>query len=435
VFLTPTIATVLESIMPRRFCVVSIAFLLAAVPTALHADSLQETMNQTLEAKQDQLVEVLRDIHRHPESAGEEERTAKLVADYLESLDIEVTSGVGGHGVVGILRGGKPGPVVAYRADMDAIRTEMPDPSPIKSTIPGVRHICGHDVHVAVALGIAEALASVREELPGAVKFIFQPAEEIGAGAKAMIEDGVMENPSPEAIYAVHCAPFQVGQFGSVEGFTLPGTEIVTIALSGEGDLETAAGAYAGVLSSLTNVAPPSSPEAAAELVSQEPMMRPDFMVGGVFLAEENPDGNGMKLLGMIKAPNEEIYAQARETARQGLAEVSIPGVSSEVSFLPGAIPATINDPELVQETRNVMHALIGKENLLEIRAITPFFSEDFAYYQQKIPGAMYFLGVSSESKGIVGMPHSPMFQADEGAVTVGARTMSGVILNYLESH
>ena len=163
--------------------------------------------------------------------------------------------------------------------------------------------------------------------------------------------------------------------------------------------------------------------------------MRQDFMVGGVFLAEEDPEGNGMTLLGMIKAPDEEIYAQAREKARMGLAEISIPEVSCEVEFTPGAIPATVNDIELVQKTRSTMHSLVGEENLLEIRTITPFFSEDFAYYQQRIPGVMYFMGVSDDTEGIVGMPHSPMFQADEAAIRVGARTMSGVLLNYLETH
>ena len=128
---------------------------------------------------------------------------------------------------MGILRGGQPGPVVAYRADMDAVRDNSPDPVPFRSELPGVRHICGHDIHTTVALGVAVALSAVRDELPGTVKFVFQPAEENIQGAKAMIEDGVLEDPAPSAIFAVHTAPLEVGQIGSVEGLGLPGLDII----------------------------------------------------------------------------------------------------------------------------------------------------------------------------------------------------------------
>jgi amidohydrolase len=150
-----------------------------------------EDVERQLQSVRADLIEVRRDIHRHPEVSGQEERTAWIVAERLRGSGLEVATGVGGHGVVGILRGGKPGPTVAYRADMDAVYSNAPDPVPFASETPGVRHICGHDIHTTVALGVAEALTAIRDELPGTVKFIFQPAEENIQGAYAMIEDRV----------------------------------------------------------------------------------------------------------------------------------------------------------------------------------------------------------------------------------------------------
>ena len=181
----------------------------------------------------DEIVEVRRDIHRHPETSGSEERTAGIVADRLRALDIDVRTGVGGHGVVGILRGGKPGPVVAFRADMDAVPSEAPDPVPFASDVPGVRHICGHDVHTAVGLALAEGLSAVRGQLAGTVLFIFQPAEENATGARAMIADGAFDDPRPESIFTVHSAPFPVGQLATAERVLMPGRDLVTVTVGG----------------------------------------------------------------------------------------------------------------------------------------------------------------------------------------------------------
>ena len=199
---------------------VGIASALAGAEAAAgqEADGRLAHMTTALEEAREDLIEVRRDIHRHPEASGQEERTAALVADRLRALGLEVETGVGGHGVVGVLRGGQPGPVVAYRADMDAVRDNSPDPVPFRSELPGVRHICGHDIHTTVALGVAVALSAVRDELPGTVKFVFQPAEENIQGAKAMIEDGVLEDPAPSAIFAVHTAPWRSVRSGPWKG-------------------------------------------------------------------------------------------------------------------------------------------------------------------------------------------------------------------------
>ena len=179
--------------------------------------SLQSRVARHVDAQTGELVVIRRDLHRHPELSGEEQRTAGIVAARLKTLGLQVRTGIGGHGVVGILTGGRPGPLVAYRADMDAVRSAEPDPVEFKSLVEGVRHICGHDVHVAIGLGLASALASVRADLPGRVMFIFQPSEERATGAQAMLDAGLFKD-RPAAIYGLHTAPIAVGRVVSRAG-------------------------------------------------------------------------------------------------------------------------------------------------------------------------------------------------------------------------
>jgi len=157
------------------------------------------------------LVDIRRDIHRNPELSGQEVRTANKIRKQLSKLGLEVKSNIGGHGVLGILRGKAPGPIVAWRADIDAYKDSSPDPVEFASRIKGVRHVCGHDVHTTIGLGIAETLKSVENEMSGTVMFIFQPAEETATGAKRMLEDGVFSELMPEAIFALHVCPIEEG--------------------------------------------------------------------------------------------------------------------------------------------------------------------------------------------------------------------------------
>lgn len=171
-------------------------------------------------------TDVRRDLHRNPELSGQEVRTAKVVADRLRQLGLDVRTGVGGHGVVGILTGGRPGPLVAYRADMDAVRSAAPDPVEFRSVVPGVRHICGHDVHVTIGLALASALSHVRADLPGRVMFVFQPAEERATGAKAMLDAGLFAREKPAAIFGLHAAPFDAGRLSSKAGLMMHPNQI-----------------------------------------------------------------------------------------------------------------------------------------------------------------------------------------------------------------
>ncbi|UCF18891.1 MAG: amidohydrolase [Gemmatimonadota bacterium] len=382
--------------------------------------ALGERIDRRLEVAQTELVELRRDIHRHPEVSGQEERTAKLVAERLRGLGLEVRTGIGGHGVVGILRGDEPGPVVAFRADMDAVYSGAPDPVAFASEAPGVRHICGHDIHTTVGLALAEALTEVKDELAGTVKFIFQPAEENIAGAAAMIEEGALEDPAPEAIFAYHSAPLEVGQIGSVEGLSLPGLDRITLVVRGDGNLEAAALVYARAIRSAS-----TGGEVAPE----------DFVVAMIGRPQERPEQGDWVVSGMLRAGSPEARADAKSEIEQAVAAVSEAGVAYELDYEDLVLPDMVNDPELVRSTLEPIRSVVGPEGLIESNTVTPYFSEDFSRYQQHVPGAMYWLGVSNSELGYVGMPHSPDFVADEEAIFVGARVMAAIIIDYLERH
>jgi metal-dependent amidase/aminoacylase/carboxypeptidase family protein len=371
-----------------------------------------------LQEVRDDLIAVRRDLHRHPEVSGQEVRTAGIVAARLRALGFEVRTGVGGHGVVGVLRGGRAGPVVAYRADMDAVLSTDPDPVPFASETPGVRHICGHDIHTTVALGIAEALAVVRAEVPGTVVLIFEPAEETTEGARAMIRDGVLRDPVPGAIFAVHTAPLEVGQIGSVEGMALPGHDRVTVTVRGTGNLEQGAGRCAGAIR-----AAGTGWEVAPE----------DFVLAAVGLPRAE-DGAWV-VRGLVRAGSIATRARAKQAILRNLAEIPQDGVTHEVRYEDLVLPDMVNDTALVRSTLATIRAAIGVEALVEVNQVTPYFSEDFAVFQQHVPGAMYWLGVSNSALGTVGMPHSPDYVADEGAIVVGAKAMAAVLIGYLATH
>lgn len=402
---------------------VTTLFVIAAASSATQhtqSQSNRDRIDRRLEHSRTEIVDLRRDIHRHPEVSGQEERTAGVVASRLRSLGLEVQTGVGGHGVVGVLRGERPGPVVAFRADMDAVYSSDPDPVSFASETSGVRHICGHDIHTTVGLAVAEGLAEIRDQLSGTVKFIFQPAEENVQGARAMIQEGVLDAPAPQAIFAYHSAPLQVGQIGSVEGLSLPGLDRVRVTLRGDGDLRAAGRAYARAIGSA------STPQAVPPA---------DFVAAMAGPPSQREDQGDWVVTGMVRAGSVEARARAKSQIMQAVAEVQLEGVEHELNFEDLVLPDMVNDSALVRSTLETIRSVVGPEGLLEVNTVTPYFSEDFAYFQQHIPGAMYWLGVSNSELGYIGMPHSPGFVADEEAIFVGARVMAAVLLDYLEKH
>jgi amidohydrolase len=410
-------ATVVAMVAPGT---VTVTVAGAETPSAVRA-----AVADALTGNEQSLIEFRRDIHRHPELAGQEVRTAKVIAERMRAAGLEVRTGVGGHGVVAVLKGGRPGPVVAYRADMDAIPTTGPDPVEFKSEDESVRHGCGHDIHVTIAVGMAEALSAVRDRLSGTVVFLFQPAEENGEGAAAMIADGALENPKPQAIFAVHCAPLEVGVIGSKPDMLLGGLDVVQVRITGEGEHDPAAEAVSAVLAGINTVSM-GVPQLDGES---------DFTMAGLFQAGPAEDGNGTMLVGMVRCSSEERHSTARAAIEEQVAAITAEGLTIELDYTEYAVPPVMNDAGLVARGNAVVQQLAGPDALYVVDGVTPFFSEDFSRFQQHVPGALYYLGVSNSAKGTVGLPHSPMFVADEGAILFGADAMSAILVDYLENH
>jgi metal-dependent amidase/aminoacylase/carboxypeptidase family protein len=413
-----------KDVFQRSFVGVPIEKAGAATSAALPG----AVMERRLAAAAPRLIELRHDLHQHPEPSGAEVRTAAIVAGRLLALGLKVTTEVGGHGVVAQLEGGRPGPVVAYRADMDAVRTDLPDPAPFRAQTAGVRHICGHDVHVAVALGVAEALAAVREDLPGSVKFIFQPAEESVQGAKAMLEAGALENPRPAAIFALHTAPLPIGTISCGTGMVLPGVDLGIVRLRGTGDLVAAARALGQAILDLNTI---PSREMAARAGNQGLETLRDFVFPEVDPGRMQGETWVMEVY--LRASSEENYARAKRAIQAAVAQANTDNVRAELDYQDRRLADTINDPALVQRAAESIRRVLGAEHAPVYEGAVPYFGEDFAFFQKQVPGALLFLGVSNPAKGIVGMPHAPFYQADDDAILVGARAMAGVLFDYLE--
>ena len=414
----------------RRFVAIWTAFVLL-VPSGTMAqeggtrEAALLVFAERLEDVRSELIDVRRDIHRHPELSGEEERTAGIVADRLKAAGFEVRTGVGGHGVVGLLRGDTSGPLLAFRADMDAVRSSAPDPVDFRSEVEGVRHICGHDIHTTVGLALAEGFSSVRDRLRGSVMLIFQPAEESATGARAMLADGAFADPRPDAIFAYHTAPFEIGQIATASRGLLPGRDAVHVTIRGAGDLEGAAQAARDLVLATGTV----PPEAAMSSIAGE------FVLVQGARAMRDSKTEGWVVRATLSTSSRESSARARRAIEEGLAELQSAGeeLNLDLDYRERFVAGVTNDPDLVELANASARAELGDDAVWMLEEMPPAFSEDFGSFQEEVPGVMYFLGVSNAERGWVGMPHTPDYVADEEAIFVGARTMGAVFLDLLE--
>ena len=390
------------------------------------------------EALRPKLIEMRHDFHRHPELSNREERTSRVVAERLRALGLdEVKTGVAKHGIVALLKGGKPGPVVAVRADMDALPIQETIDVPYKSQNPGVKHACGHDVHMTVELGVAEILSRMREQIPGTIKFIFQPAEEgppagEEGGAELMIKEGALENPRPQAIFGLHVPPtIEVGKIGTNSGPAMASADRFVVTLRGK----KVHGAYPhrGV----------DTVVVAAECVTALQTIRSRridtldplvISVGSIHGGNRfNIIADEVKLEGTVRTLNEDVRRRVQQLMRDTLAGVtSAYGASFDMEYEEGAA-VTYNDPQLVEETLPTMRRVLGESNVLAPRP--QMGAEDFSYFARVIPGFYYFLGVGNEARGVTAMWHTPEFDVDEESLVVGAKVMAGVLLDYLQRH
>jgi amidohydrolase len=398
----------------------------------------EQRVAQAAESLRPKLVEQRRDFHMHPELSNREERTARVVAERLRALGFdEVKTNVARHGVVALLKGAKPGPVVAVRADMDALPINETIDVPYKSQTPGVKHACGHDVHTTVALGVAEVLSRMRNEIGGTVKFIFQPAEE-GAppgeegGAGLMIKEGVLENPKPAAIFGLHTEPnVQAGQIGYHSGPAMASSDTFQIVVRGKSahGAQPQNGVDAVVVASecvlaLQNIR-------SRRIDPLEPLV---ITVGTIQGGQRfNVIASEVKMTGTMRTHNDQVRERSIALMRETLRNVTAAyGATFELNF-EGSNPVTYNEPALVEETLPTMRRIVGGANVVALKPFMP--AEDFSQYQKIVPGFYYFLGVGNRARGITAGWHTAEFDVDEESLVVGVKVMSNVLLDYLERH
>jgi amidohydrolase len=393
---------------------------------------------QAAESLRAQLVATRRDFHMNPELSNREERTSRVVAERLRALGLEdVKTGVGKYGVTALLKGAKPGPVVAVRADMDALPIQEVNDVPYKSKVPNVKHACGHDAHTTVELGVAEVLSKMRGEISGTIKFIFQPAEEgppagEEGGAKLMIKEGALENPRPAAIFGLHTYPqLEAGQIGYQSGPAMASSDRFTITVHGKSShgAQPQAGVDAVVVAAECVTALQTI--RSRRIDPLEPLV---ISVGSIHGGNRfNIIAGEVKMEGTMRTLSEEVRKRAQALMRETLQNITAAyGATFELEFEENAA-VTYNEPALVDETLPTIRGVVGDKNLVSIKPLMP--AEDFAYYQRVVPGFYYFLGVGNRARGITAAWHTADFDIDEESLVVGVKVMSNVLLDYLDHH
>ncbi|WP_228892962.1 M20 metallopeptidase family protein [Pseudoduganella aquatica] len=381
----------------------------------------------------EKLVAVRRDIHQHPEVAGHESRTAATISAHLSAIGLEVQAGQYGHSVIGILRGGHPGKTVAWRAELDALPGDFRDPALFRSQNPGVHHACGHDVHIAIALGIAEVLAKQRDSLHGTVVFVFQPEEETFKGAKALMDRGIFSSITPDEIYGLHVAPLPVGQIVVRADEMYAYARRVSIRLKNELSKVDIVQLTKNLNSELSRSRTGAKPwqlqdisDPAIGLTSPSNAFQDYLIMDATFDARtENGDlvldfnlyeTTASQLGGIISRVERVIDASGHKRQL-----VSVSYVQEN--------PTVLNNAAL---TRFAIRTLQRSRSVGAVRPTVgqvPFFNDDFAYFQQKIPGVYFFLGGSNAGKGLIAMNHAPDFQVDEESIRVGVSSFSSLLV------
>jgi metal-dependent amidase/aminoacylase/carboxypeptidase family protein len=353
------------------------------------------------------LIALRRDLHRHPELPGRETRTAGVVAQRLRAAGLDVRTGIGGHGVVGVLHGTRPGRTIAYRADMDAV-----PPSDQINGGPTVAHVCGHDLHTAIGVGIAEVLACLRHRLSGRLMFVFQPAEEALTGAAAMLADGLFTRTRPTEIHALHCGPFPVGQFVVTPGVGLPGQDQGTITLTGP-DAAARAARLADDIVALGTVTPPAGPAGLEQLVAD--ILTPDGPLTEFVYLRAQASGATVRLASRCWPENRYPAVRADIRRLAGAAEVSFPAEPT----------AAMIGPEPTAHALR-RHLTRTGADVATLRASIPFNGEDYALFLKQMPGTFTFLGVRAPRASIeTSYPHFGKFTPDERAIGHGVRVMA----------
>ena len=375
------------------------------------------------------IVALRRDFHAHPELGFEERRTAGIVAARLRALGLEVREGLGTTGVVGVLRGTKPGPCVLVRADMDALPIQEENSWQWKSKNPGVMHACGHDAHTSIGLTVARILAERRGTLTGTVKFMFQPAEEGLGGAGRMIADGLLENPRPDFCLALHVwSPIESGEIGLSPGPVMACADAFTARILGKGGHGAMPNQTVDAVVMAAHVV-----TALQTVVSRN--LKP--LDSGVLTVGKITSGTAFNIIpgeafleGTVRAFDEGVRLTLENRLREVVETLPLAfGGRGELSYEKG-YPATVNDPVVTDRLRGTFTAAFGED------AVQPFEptmgAEDMSLVLREIPGCYFFVGGRNEAIDAVYPHHHPRFNIDENSLHLGARAMVAAVLELL---
>jgi len=417
---------------------------------AMPASSLTAQIDSAAQALQAQIVDWRRDFHQHPELGNREFRTSAIVAEHLRKLGFdEVRTEVAHTGVVGLLKGGLPGPVVALRADMDALpvaeEVDLPFASKVRTDWNGeqvgVMHACGHDAHTAILMGVAEVLAGLRAGLHGSVKFIFQPAEEMppegeDGGAKMMVEQGAMDNPRPAAIFGLHVTSrLPLGVIGYRPGPAMASADNLKITIHGRqthgampwygvDPIVTAAQVVIGLQTVVSR---------QIDLTQEPAVVTIGAIKGGL---RENIIPDSVEMRGTIRTFSEDMRDDIHERVTYLAEAISRGSRAGCTVCIKKNYPVTVNDPVLTETMLPTLRRVVGADQLHLIPKVMG--SEDFSFFQRVVPGLFFFVGVTPGGAAELAKAapnHSPRFFVDEGCLLPGVRALAQLACDFLEAN
>lgn len=398
---------------------------------------LHQIIQKNSETIFDSLINIRRDFHKYPELAGEEKKTSAKIASYLQNLGLKVHKNIGGNGVVAILETSRKGKNIAWRADIDALASDFPDTVPFQSTEEGVRHICGHDIHTTVALGIANILTKIKAQLSGKVYFIFQPAEENLQGAKAMINDGLFNLIKPDEIYALHISPMPEGTIATKADNLFADYKTIELKFKKKANISELTDYVNKLLSKLQNV-PNNSPfwdiqslmDPELGLANPNTIFK-DYVTLNIPVKSKQQN-HEISFYTSLSASNATKLNSVLEQLISTITTSDFAGDFIDIQFTEETT-LVLNNENLTQKAIHSIRNLYGKQSTINLQGIIPDGrSDDFAYFQKKIPGVYFLMGGSNYQKGIISMPHSPNFNVDEKCIKTGVQIFSSFIAEKL---
>lgn len=423
----------------------STSLLLSAISTPTFASDINTELKSANKSVSEKVIKWRRHLHQYPELSNREFETAKYVAKHLRSLGLEVQTGVAHTGVVAKLKGGKKGPLIALRADMDALPVKEQVDLPFASTqtteykgnTVGVMHACGHDNHVAILMAAAESLVKIKDQLAGDILFVFQPAEE-GApdgeegGAELMLKEGLFKE-KPEAVFGLHVtSSLNTGQIGFREGPLMASADKFTITVKGRQTHGSRPwnGVDPIVASSQIIMATQTIASRQVDVTKAPSVVSFGAINGGV---RNNIIPDQVEMVGTIRTFDQEMRADIKKRLAKTAEMVAESGGAEAHVHIDHGYPVTVNDIELTKKMTPTLAGVVGKENLITTPLITG--AEDFSYYALETPGMFFFLGVTPKGQDAVTAPsnHSPHFFADEKALQLGVNAMTQLVVDYLK--